>query len=111
MTRKILGALMFVLGVVGLLLDYDAIRTAHGGNLHAINAAVEIGLMFAGVIALVPALAMEIAKDLPIFGGAITAVLPGGRRSSDPPPPPNDPTAPTDLTKPPPGGFGASGGQ
>ena len=47
-----------------------------------------VASIIAGIIALVPTLAMEIAKDLPLFGKAITSVWPGGRRESDPPPPP-----------------------
>ena len=88
MTRKLIGAILFVLGAAGLVLDYHAIHaTAQAGALHMINAIVELTLMIAGVIALVPALALEIAKDLPLFGKAITSVLPGGRRETDPPPP------------------------
>lgn len=83
--RKLIGAILFALGVAGLVSDFHLIHEAKGGSLHWVNATVEIGLMIAGVIALVPALALEIAKDLPLFGKAITSVLPGGRRSSDPP--------------------------
>lgn len=88
MTRKIIGWLLLTLGVSGLVVDYHIIFGAKGGALHAINAAVEVGLIIAGIIALVPALAMEIAKDLPLFGKAITSVWPGGRRDTDPPAPP-----------------------
>ena len=86
--RKLIGSVMFALGVAGLIIDYHGIHLAKGGSLHWVNAVVEIGLMIAGMIALVPALALEIAKDLPLFGKAITSVLPGGRRDSDPPAPP-----------------------
>jgi len=85
--RKLIGVILFALGVVGLVLDYDGIRVAHGGALHAINAAVELSLIIVGIICLIPALALEIAKDLPVFGKAVTAVWPGGRRDSDPPAP------------------------
>lgn len=88
MIRKLIGAIMFTLGVAGLVIDYHGIHASSGGTLHVINASVELALMIAGVIALVPALALEIAKDLPLFGKAITSVLPGGRRETDPPPQP-----------------------
>lgn len=85
MIRKFIGIVLFALGVIGLILDYDGIRVAKGGALHAINAGVEIGLIIMGIIALVPALALEIAKDLPLFGKAVTAIRPGGQRAEDPP--------------------------
>jgi hypothetical protein len=81
----LIGAILMALGVVGLLIDYDGIRAANGGALHMINAAVELTLIAAGLICMLPAVAMEIAKDLPVFGKAVTAVWPGGRRDSDPP--------------------------
>lgn len=86
--RKLIGVVLFVLGVVGLVLDYDGIRVAKGGALHAINAGVELSLIFVGIICLIPTLALEIAKELPMFGKAVTAALPGGRRETDPPAPP-----------------------
>lgn len=85
MMRKLVGAILMTLGIVGLVIDYDGIRVAHGGALHAINAGVEIFLIFAGLVALLPTLATEIARQLPLFGKAVTAALPGGRRDSDPP--------------------------
>ena len=84
--RVLIGVVLMALGIAGLLIDYDGIRVARGGALHAINAGVELTLIAAGLICMLPALALEIAKDLPLFGKAITAALPGGRRESDPPP-------------------------
>lgn len=89
--RLLIGTILLALGVGGLVIDYHGIHLAHGGALHAINAGVELALIVMGIIALLPALALEIAKDLPLFGKAVTAVWPGGRRESDPPAPPGGP--------------------
>lgn len=89
--RVLIGVILMALGIAGLLVDYDGIRLAHGGALHAINAAVELSLIAAGLICMLPAVAMEIAKDLPLFGKAVTAIRQGGQRESDPPPPPGGP--------------------
>ena len=85
--RILIGLVLLTLGVGGLVINYHGIHVANGGTLHAINAIVELTLIAAGIIALLPALALEIAKDLPLFGKAITSVWPGGRRDSDPPAP------------------------
>jgi len=95
MMRKLIGVTLFVLGVVGLLIDYDGIRTSQREQLHALNAAIELGLMFAGIVALIPTLAMEIARSLPLFGKAVTATWPGGMRRTDPDPQPDVPPPPS----------------
>ena len=89
--RLLIGTILLALGVGGLVIDYHVIHVAKGGELHAINAIVELALIASGIIALLPTLALEIAKDLPLFGKAVTAVWPGGRRESDPPLPPPPP--------------------
>ena len=83
--RKLLGAVLIALGIYTVLVDYDGIKYSHGGALHAINAAVELGLIFAGIVCWFPALAKEITNDLMDAGKAVTSVMPGGRRVDDPP--------------------------
>lgn len=83
--RLLIGTVLMTLGIGGLVIDYHGIHLAHGGALHMINAGVELTLIAVGLICLLPAVALEIAKDLPMFGKAVTAVWPGGRRAEDPP--------------------------
>ena len=61
--RVLIGVVLMALGIAGLLIDYDGIRVARGGALHAINAGVELTLIAAGLICMLPALALEIAPD------------------------------------------------
>lgn len=88
--RKLLGWIMFALGCAGLIGDFHVAYRA-GSSLHAMNAAISLCLVIGGLVALVPTLAAEIAKDLATYGKVVTSVIPGGRRSSDPPDPPSQP--------------------
>lgn len=80
------GTILFTLGVGGLLLDYDGIRAGRGAELHALNVFVELVLIAAGVIALVPGLAREFAAEFPSLGRAVASL-----RSGNNPPPGNAP--------------------
>lgn len=82
--RKILGWILFALGSAGLIGDYHVAYRA-GSSLHWINAVISLCLVIAGLVALVPTLAAEIAKDLASYGKVVTSVMPGGRRDTDPP--------------------------
>lgn len=94
MTRRIVGWILLALGVAALIGDvHVAYRTQ--SSAHAINAGLGLLLILAALVALLPMLAKEIAKELAEYGAVVTTVWPGGTRKTDPPPSPNVPLPPS----------------
>jgi protein-S-isoprenylcysteine O-methyltransferase Ste14 len=94
MTRKIVGWLLIIVGIVVLLGDFHVAYKTQS-SAHFINTSIGLVLVLAGLVALVPMLAREIAKELANYGQAVTAIWPGGLRKTDPPPDPNVPPPPS----------------
>jgi uncharacterized protein YjeT (DUF2065 family) len=94
MTRKLVGWLLLLIGVVVLLGDFHVAYQTQS-SAHLINTTIGLVLVLAGLVALVPMLAREIAKELASYGQTVSAIWPGGKRAADPPPDPNVPPPPS----------------
>jgi membrane-bound ClpP family serine protease len=92
--RKVLGLLLFIVGLVIVLADVHVAYLARGAA-HTINIVVGLLIAFAGGYVMLPTVADAFADTILKRIPALQTLWPGGMRRTDPPPDPNVPPPPS----------------
>jgi hypothetical protein len=98
--RKLIGFMLFVVGIVVLLADVHVAYVAKS-SAHALNVILGAAICFAGGYVMLPTLAEALADSLVKHVPALASLWPGGLRKYDPPAQPGVPPPPSITGEPP----------
>lgn len=98
--RKVLGLLLFVVGLLIILADIH-VAYLERGAAHTINIVVGVLIVFGGGYVMLPTVADAFADSVLKRIPALASLWPGGLRKSDPPPEPGVPLPPSVTGTPP----------
>ena len=98
MTRKLVGVVLFLFAMAILFADFHVAYLKQSAA-HMLNVLAGIASLFAGLLALMPTFAREIADEIAKRAPVLMSRWPGGQRVDDPPAQPGVPPPPS-VTKP-----------